>query len=250
MRWPEWTNRFRREKRVDPFTGATPERLGLLRPPAFDMTDAIREELHAQVDNWVDRLLPGAVDAYTGDVLDGWIEARAAQFTARLYAEYDDRMALGDALVGIARRDVARQKAGYDARLTRLQQATEALEVARTALTGGAERGPVAPVPVPPDEGPIGSTLGGVEISSGIDNEATEASPRNGFVALHHLRPRTGVGSPHAHPHARAEAPRAEQVNGTSSKENSTHGPAASSSPGSERDRRHTTGDTGGAGPG
>jgi hypothetical protein len=80
---------------------------------------------------------------------------------ARLQAEREERQAVGEALVGLARQEVARRKSQYDADIARLYEAQEALEVARQQLTGNRERGPFTEVPRPRG-GPLTSTLGSV----------------------------------------------------------------------------------------
>ncbi|MGI9004469.1 MAG: hypothetical protein ACR2GH_22935 [Pseudonocardia sp.] len=161
---PDWAKRFRK-RRVDPFTRASRDGLDLVMSPPYDMdmSETIRTELRGEVEALVARLLPNAVDAYSGDVLDDWLDARADQIVARLDSEQEERQAVGEALIGLARQEVARRKARYDADLTRLQQAQEALEVAREQLTSKRGIGPFTPSLALADSSPIASTLGRVD---------------------------------------------------------------------------------------
>lgn len=178
---PAWAKRFR-NRRVDPFTRASGDGLDILMPPPYDMSEDIRTVLRDEVDALVERLLPNAVDAYSRGVLDDWIDTRADQIVARLDSERDERQAVGEALVGLAREQVARRKVCYGADVTRLQQAQEALEVARQELTGRRGIGPFAPPPASLEDRPLRSTLGRIDLAPDWDpvdhrSTTTDASP-------------------------------------------------------------------------
>ena len=158
---PEWLRRVRKRP-VDPFTRASRDGLDLVMAPPYDMSEAIRSELRVEVEALVARLLPKAVDAYSGEVLDEWLDARAEQIVARLRSEREERQAACEALIGLARQEVARRKSRYDADLARLHEAQEALEVARAQLTGKRSLGPFAAAPEP-DGHKLTSTVGAVD---------------------------------------------------------------------------------------
>jgi hypothetical protein len=163
---PNWARRLGK-RRVDPFTRASRDGLDLLTAPPYDMSEEIRTTLDAEVREMVQRLLPGAVDAYSRDALDDWIEARAEQLVARLDSEREERQAVWEALVGLAKEEATRRKSRYDVDLDDLLRAQHALEVAREALTHARGIGDLAPRPAPPDREPIRSTLGKVDIDAG-----------------------------------------------------------------------------------
>lgn len=87
------------------------------------------------------------------------------QAVARLESEREERQAVGEALIGLARQEVVRRKPRFDADVDELRQSLEALEVAREALTGRRRIGPFSPPPDLPTTRPLGSTLADVDLA-------------------------------------------------------------------------------------
>lgn len=162
---PPWTRRLGK-RRVDPFTRASGDGLDLLAAPGYDMTESIRSTLDSEVRELVQGLLPGAVDAYSRDALDDWIDARAGQLIARLDSEREERQAVWEALIGLAKEEAVRRKSRYDVDLDNLMRAQHALDVAREALTRYRGIGSLSKRPAPPDRDTISSTLGKVDIAA------------------------------------------------------------------------------------
>jgi hypothetical protein len=199
---PNWLTRFRKRP-VDPFTRASRDGLDLVMAPPYDMSEAIRSELRAEVEALVGRLLPKAVDAYSGEVLDSWLDARADQIVARLQAEREERQAVCEALVGLARQEVARRQSRFESDLARVQEAQEALEVARKELTGKRELGPFADSPVA-DHPPVTSTVGRVDTRPRRvqvppqRSEDTSRLPGDADFVVVGTQPNEGNGNGHA----------------------------------------------------
>jgi hypothetical protein len=200
---PGWARRLGK-RRVDPFTRASRDGLDLLAAPPYDMSEEIRTTLDAEVREMVRQLLPGAVDAHSRDALDDWIEARAEQLVARLDSEREERQAVWEALIGLAKEEATRRKSRYDIDLDDLLRAQHAVEVAREALTSARGIGDLAARPAPPDRDEIRSTLGKIDIDADwIPEQATQT--RAGGVGLNGLRhtvPFVGVHAAGAAPHA------------------------------------------------
>ena len=201
---PNWARRLGK-RRVDPFTRASRDGLDLLAAPPYDMSEEIRTTLDAEVREMVQRLLPGAVDAYSRDALDDWIEARAEQLVARLDSEREERQAVWEALVGLAKEEATRRKSRYDVDLDNLLRAQHALEVAREALTRTRGIGDLSARPAPPDCDEIRSTLGKIDIDADwIPEQSTRTRAGGGQLSsLRMLRtiPGLGVGVEGALPH-------------------------------------------------
>lgn len=132
---PGWRP-IRRHRRNDPFTRATHGDLDIVMPPPYDMSQAEQQEVLARVEDLLRRLQPGAIDAGSRDVLNNLINSWAHQAIARLDADRDERLAVGDVLVGLAQEELARRKPRYDADYARVLHVYEALDVTFSALTG------------------------------------------------------------------------------------------------------------------
>jgi hypothetical protein len=176
---PQWARRLGK-RRVDPFTRASRDGLDLLATPAYDMSEAIRTTLQTEVRELVQRLLPHAVDAYSGDALDDWIEARAEQLVARLDSEREERQAVWEALIGLAKEEATRRKCRYDLDVDNLLRAQHALDIAREALTQQPGIPRLSARPVPPDHGPIRSTLPKIDIGPGWTPEQSTRTRAGG----------------------------------------------------------------------
>lgn len=163
-----------RRKPAEPFTRSPKDGMDLLSTNGYDMSSTGLDQLRTDVDALVDRLRPGAVDAYSEEVLDAWLGARELALFAQLDGEREERQAVAEALIGIARQEVARRKSSYEADLTRLREAREALEVTRWQLTGSREVGPFAESPNPIDVPFVGSTLGPVDTSPDWDPDTRD----------------------------------------------------------------------------
>lgn len=188
---PQWTRRLGK-RRVDPFTRASRDGLDLLAAPGYDMSESIRSTLDAEVRDRVQGLLPGAVDAYSRDALDEWVDARARQFVARLDSEREERQAVWEALIGLAKEEAVRRKSRYDVDLGDVLRAQHALDVAREALTRYRGIGPLSKLPAPPDRDAISSTLGKIDIEPDwiTDQHTTaRAGGQPGQVRTLHLVP-------------------------------------------------------------
>lgn len=161
---PAWLRRNRIRRR-DPFTRAARGDLDIIMVPPYDVSETLRVEARAEVESLVARLLPNAVDAYSGEALHNLVNARADQLVARLDAERDDRKAIGEALIGIAKQEVAKRKDRYDADVVLVQYARQALDLAFQELTGRTQVGPFVRLPDRPDDRGVGSTFAGVDVS-------------------------------------------------------------------------------------
>lgn len=185
------------KRRVDPFSRASRDGLDLLAAPAYDMSEALRTTLETEVSQLVQRLFPDAVDAYNREALDDWIEARVEQLVARLDSEREERQAVWEALIGLAKEEAVRRKSRYDIDLDNLLRAQHALDVVRQALTQERGIGPLTARPVSPDRGPIESTLGKIDIDPDwIPAQYTPGRAGGGRpnpVRLHQVIPTTGT---------------------------------------------------------
>ncbi len=155
--------RGKKEKRNDPFTRATRDDLDIVMPLPYDMTDTVREKGHAMVRGHVEKLKPNALDAGSREVLNNLINAWADREIAHLDAERDERQAVGLVLIGLARQEVARRKALFDADLATALHAREALGAAFEALTGKRTADYGSSFPARFDDNPVSSTLGPVK---------------------------------------------------------------------------------------
>lgn len=175
--------RSKRKRRHDPFTRATRDDLDIMMPPPYDMSAERRQAHRAQIEDLVRRLQPKGLDAGSLDVLGNFVNALAAQSVAELDAERDERQAVGEVLIGLAREELARREPGYLADLARVAQTHEALEVTFKALTGKNTAELRGIMPRRLTEGPIRSTLGPIDLTDtwirtdGSGNTDAEAGP-------------------------------------------------------------------------
>ncbi len=170
FRIPRWLGGGRFRSR-DPFTRPAGGDLDILSSPRYDSPDEkehdrIRRALEAEVDERLSDLLPGAVDAYTGDALHAWIDARERQLVARLDAEREERQAVSEALIGLAKEELARRRGSFEAARSRLDHAREARDVTRRALTGKDQLGPFEPGMSTLDPHDVRSTLGPIHLTA------------------------------------------------------------------------------------
>jgi hypothetical protein len=172
---PQWLER-RRRRVVDPFTRAANGELDTIRPHTYEVSDQLRQRLWGEVEAMVVRLMPGAVDAYTGDFLDEWIDARTEQVVQQLQHERDEQKAVGEALIGLAREEVARRQAAYRADLDRVHLAREARDETYRRLTGKGEVGPFIELPQQPESSDVRSTLGRMDAGPDWDSDPDAGS--------------------------------------------------------------------------
>jgi hypothetical protein len=162
-RLPAWL-RGKQTQRENAFARATHGDLDIVMPPPYDMPAEVRQEALDRVQHLIDQLKPEALDEGSRDVLNNLINAWADQDIARLAAERDERQAVGDILVGLARERVARLRPQYDADVTRVLHTAEALEVTFEALTGKKHSVLRLNTPRRLDDSTVGSTLGPVDL--------------------------------------------------------------------------------------
>ncbi|SDH52896.1 hypothetical protein SAMN05216553_12631 [Lentzea fradiae] len=137
--------------------------LGLLMPPPYDMSDEELERGRQEVDDLMSRLQPGGLDAGSREVLFNLINDWLDVAVARLDGERDERQAVAEILIGLARTEVARIKPLYDSKLTRCLHTREALDAAFRDLTGKETKQLEDSAPIRFDQRKVGSTLGQVE---------------------------------------------------------------------------------------
>lgn len=137
--------------------------LGILMPPPYDMSDADLQQGQQEVEDLLAKLQPDSLDAGSREVLFNFVNDWLDVALARLDGERDERQAVGDVLVGLARTEVARLKPAYDSDLTRCLHTREALEAAFRDLTGKETKHLLDSAPVRFDHRQVGSTLGAVE---------------------------------------------------------------------------------------
>jgi hypothetical protein len=123
---PRWWP-FKGGRRADPFTRATLRDLDIAMPPRYDTFDDAHGSNRANVEGRIGRLQPNGIDSGSREVLNNLINALADQAAARLDGGRDDRQAVGEVLIGLARQQAARRKPRYDADLTRAWLAYGAL---------------------------------------------------------------------------------------------------------------------------
>jgi hypothetical protein len=99
-------------------------------------TPAGSEQARRQVLDYVEQLLPGAVDEVTGNALDRFIASRTAGLLAQLDTEHADRSAVVARLIGAARERVAATAAVHDHDHRALHQARSDHDAARARLAG------------------------------------------------------------------------------------------------------------------
>jgi hypothetical protein len=150
----------RRPHRNDPFTRATHGDLDIVMPPPYEMSRDQQVEALAWVEELLQRVQPGGLDAGSREFLNNLINAWCDEAIARLDAERDERQAVADVLIGLAGEEAARSKPKYDVDLTRALHAREALESALEALTQKRTGDLRESRPPRLDDGPLESTLG------------------------------------------------------------------------------------------
>ncbi len=128
--------RHRRHRLRDPFTRASEGDLDIIKPPSYDSSDALRAQFTAEVDRQIAEIGTSAIDPYTGGLLDNAINARTQQLIAQLDASRDEQQAVSDALLGLAREEVARRQAAYQSDRFRLDVAFTTFRVTYKELTG------------------------------------------------------------------------------------------------------------------
>ncbi len=170
-----WWPRRRRERR-DPFSHVARGDLDVLMPPPYDVSDARQQAARARIETLVSKLQPGGLDAGSREVLNNMINAVADQEVARLHAERDERQSVGEILIGLAQKQLARRRPRYDADFARMRHAHEALAVTFQALTGKELRDLRAPFPRQADNDPVGSSFGPVDITDSWTRSA-DATP-------------------------------------------------------------------------
>jgi hypothetical protein len=170
-RWP-----FRRGERRDPFSRVARGDLDILMPPQHDVSDSRQIAARERIEVLVSRLRPGGLDAGSREVLNNMINALADQEVARLLAERDERQSVGEILIGLAKKQVARRRPRYDADLTRMQHAHEALAVTFRALTGRELDQLRTPFPRKVDGDPVGSSFGPVDITDDWERSGAAAA--------------------------------------------------------------------------
>lgn len=137
--------------------------LGLLMPPPYDMSDEELKQGKQEVDDLLSLLQPGGLDAGSREVLFNFINDWLDVAVARLDGERDERQAVVEILIGLARTEVARIKPLYDSKLTHCLHTREALEAAFRDLTGKETKQLTDSAPIRFDQRKVGSTLGQVE---------------------------------------------------------------------------------------
>jgi hypothetical protein len=139
--------------------------LDVLMPPPYDVSDSKQDAARSRIEKLVSQLQPGGLDAGSREVLNNLINAVADQEVSRLQAERDERQAVGEILIGLAQKQVARHRPRYDADVLATHHAHEALAVAFEALTGRKLKDLRAPFPRQPDNDQVGSSFGPVDIT-------------------------------------------------------------------------------------
>jgi hypothetical protein len=157
--------RRQRSERRDPFTQIDPGDLDVQMPPPYDTSDSKQQAARARIEALVGKLQPNGLDAGSREVLNNLINAVADQEVARLEAERDERQAVGDLLIGLAKKQVARHRPKYDEDFLAMRHAHHALGVAFKALTGKEIEDLGTPYPRKVDNDPVGSSFGPVDLS-------------------------------------------------------------------------------------
>lgn len=183
---PSW----RRARPTQPFLQLKNQDLDLLKPPPYDLNPDRQGELRGRVEELVDMLVPGAVDTDSGDVLSNYINDWADGELEMIVAERDERLAVADALIGLAEEAVARYQPQYLADLDTFAHTKTAVVAAYETLTGKKMTEMVVPNQRRPSESPIESTLGPVVLDDDDDldegDDWTDPTRRRGTDHDHH----------------------------------------------------------------
>src|ERR1700761_8923924 len=126
----------RHHRRNDPFRRSKHGDLDILMPPPYDDSDANQRQARQRVEELIGRLQPGGLDGNSRDVLNNLINAWMDQELARLDSHHDERRAVVEMLIGLAREEVARRKHRWEADYARAQLARQTLAIAYRQLTG------------------------------------------------------------------------------------------------------------------
>ena len=172
--------RRKRSERRDPFSQIDPGDLDVQMPPPYDTSDAKQQAARARIETLVGKLQPGGLDAGSREVLNNLINAVADQDVARLEAERDERQAVGDILIGLAKKQVARHRPRYDEHFLAMRHAHHALGVAFKALTGKEIEDLGTPYPRKVDNDPVGSSFGPVDITESWFRSGDAAAEESG----------------------------------------------------------------------
>ena len=164
-----------KRRRTSPFTRTVRGNLDITMPPPYDMSDDEQVRARQRVEEMVGRLSPGGIDAGTSGALDNLINAWLDQHAARLQAERDERQAVGEVLIGLAREELARQEPAYAADLDAVMQTREAMAVTFEALTGKPAASLQVVLPRRGDEIPLRSALGPVDLADSWHRPAEPA---------------------------------------------------------------------------
>ena len=167
-------------RRVNTLTAPGAVGIDLVSAPPYEMSDALRDSVRAEVEDLVERLLPNAVDAYSGDVLHRWADTRAGQIVAQLDAERDERMAIGEALIGLAKEEAARRQGKFLAAQIRLREAEAAMELTWTRIAG--ERRLPSTASATPVIPSLSSPLGRTDLTVDWEPPPDQPSSTNGYV--------------------------------------------------------------------
>ncbi|MGX7826033.1 hypothetical protein ACTG9Q_13160 [Actinokineospora sp. 24-640] len=160
------------DRRAESLARVVGGELDLIMPPPYDTSETEPAAGRQRVEELIGRLTPNGLDAGSRDVLNNVINDWADAAVARLDSERDERQAVGDVLIGLAREEVARRKPLYDRDLTRALHYREALEAAFVALTGKNTATLLEPAPDRFADHPLRSTLGDMADDSQRDDEA------------------------------------------------------------------------------